>query len=1166
MSRVYKEGCYEMTVSTQENIVKYQGNPSTTVYQIPFRWLEDTDINIKKQLQDGTVEVLTYLTDYTLTGENDEHGGYATFTVAPLETDTIVIQRIVPYTQETDYEENEIFPADSHEEALDKLTMEVQQLAEESSRSLKISVFSTVDPEDVINHVERVYQSVDNIDVVSKDLPNVDIVAENIDSVNTTARDIDSVVTTATNVEDVKTVAQNKASLNVTAANITDVKTVAKDIASVNTTAANIEDVKTNATNITDINTNAANIGSINQVADIRNNVTLVALNNRKVTTVADNMDNVNVVANNITNVVRTGASIDNVNTVAGDIANVNTVAGIKDDVDQVAMINTQVKKVGDNIGDVLTVANIDTQVTTVADNAVAVKQIGDNIDVVLKSPTYANNAKTWSEGTDTEVRSLGGTHSAKGWAEIAAQVAQVNVATETTTGIVRLATADEAEGGVLDTVAMTPLKTEYVVEDYTGKGLQLGFNGTLEGSVLTFNPDTQDYVLKQGYDYEIDLLFPAVGVLPDDTQIVIKNGSDTVQVVNVRHADASTPITYGDMKQICRYDTNVGWRWVFNARYAVTDTGVKVFVMPSYAFQDDRYVTTDTAQNINAGKNFVNNTSSTNIDAHTNMSICLKNSQAELGADTTNADGTVNFKYQGIRTVDKNNEEVSYLYSAPDGVGGSFTRLGASTKVDGEYADAFIDIEVDANGKGHLYIPDVDTDSTVSGNQAATKEYVDANDVSLDDATLKKKDSQSYVSKFPVNYSMALEVRSSNQYKPYLYDNNEAIYPMGKNSTLVIGSTFTYGGNTGTIKDITTDSKGLSFAKIKWSTNNYYGEAVTAASTFVLLKDGGQLVSIDIESQKVLFYSKTAPKASTAYGSLIYWYDDTNNRMKKSVDKGATWTDCYASFPLASFETSKDSAGNISVTGCHFCYSVSFMEAIAFCLPFGEITGVFGTNSFNREVQKVPTLFKPLRVLGNIGSYTTNGHYIGVKLSRKGSTSNRVYNVGELSNFIGFSNYGFSTNVGTFDLQNGSLLTTGVGGSSHTDFCPLGKFYVKNDGSYDVWVTGVDCFYPTLNAPMYPIVQETYRFGGSWYRIWSDGFIEQGGIVTPAAISVVYTASFLKAFGSVVLNLTLQDRYFYAQGMSNSIINPISLTQFQYEIGNPSQTNKGMFWYACGY
>ena len=270
-----------MTVSTQENIVKYQGNPSTTVYQIPFRWLEDTDINIKKQLQDGTVEVLTYLTDYTLTGENDEHGGYATFTVAPLETDTIVIQRIVPYTQETDYEENEIFPADSHEEALDKLTMEVQQLAEESSRSLKISVFSTVDLDSVINEIERVYDSTDNIDIVANNINDVNTVADNIANVNTVGGDIDSVVTTATNINDVKTVAQNKASLNITAANINDIKTVSSIKDDVPTVADNSANITTVGTNISAVNTAAANIEAIqnapNQAISAQNSATQAA-------------------------------------------------------------------------------------------------------------------------------------------------------------------------------------------------------------------------------------------------------------------------------------------------------------------------------------------------------------------------------------------------------------------------------------------------------------------------------------------------------------------------------------------------------------------------------------------------------------------------------------------------------------------------------------------------------------------------------------------------------------------------------------------------------------------------------------------------------------------------------------------------------------------------
>lgn len=754
-----------MTISTQDSKVNYQGNGQTTVFQIPFPFLENEQIYVQKKDAEGNLINYTYGTDYTVTGAGEENGGSVTLNVAPEQGSTISIYRDVPLTQEVDYRENEIFPAETHEEALDKLTMEVQQIQEQLDRSVKVDRFSDVDPDIIVKEIERVYDSTDNIDIVANNINDVNTVADNIAVVNTVAGDIDSVVTTATDIEDVKTVSQNKASLNITAANIADVNTVAKDITSVKTTAESIEDVKTNATNITDINTNAANIGSINQVADIRNNVTLVALNNKKVTTVAENIDNVNVVANNITNVVRTGASIDNVNTVAGDIANVNTVAGAITDVDQVAMIKDEVKKVGDNIGDVMTVASIDEQVTTVANNANAVKEIGDNIDVVLKSPTYANNAKTWSEGTDTEVGSLGGTHSAKGWAEIAAQVSQINPADETTAGIIRIATMEEAEAGVADTAAITPLKAKAIADEYTGKVVQLGFNGTLTGDTLTFVPDQEAYTIKTGFEYEVDLLFPAAGVLPDATKMVITNGEDTINIVNVKDADASSAMTYGNMKQMCRYDAEVGWRWIFNARYAITDTGVKVLVMPSAVIEDSRYVTTDTAQNITAGKNFVNNATSTTTDAHTGMSICLKNSQSDITANTQNADGSVDFKYQGIRFVDKNNEETGFIYNAPDGVGGSFTRVGTSAKVDGQYVDSFIEMEVDANGKGHVYLPTVDEDATVSGNQAATVDYVKNNYVTTNteqtiSATKTLESNVAFKYKLPIDRDAAPEAK----------------------------------------------------------------------------------------------------------------------------------------------------------------------------------------------------------------------------------------------------------------------------------------------------------------------------------------------------------------------------------------------------------------------
>ncbi|WP_246013195.1 hypothetical protein [Pigmentiphaga humi] len=49
---------------------------------------------------------------------------------APPSGDTLILERIVPPTQETTYQENDPFPAKSHERALDKLTMIDQQVEE----------------------------------------------------------------------------------------------------------------------------------------------------------------------------------------------------------------------------------------------------------------------------------------------------------------------------------------------------------------------------------------------------------------------------------------------------------------------------------------------------------------------------------------------------------------------------------------------------------------------------------------------------------------------------------------------------------------------------------------------------------------------------------------------------------------------------------------------------------------------------------------------------------------------------------------------------------------------------------------------------------------------------------------------------------------------------
>jgi len=75
----------------------------------------------------GVETTQTLTTDYTVTNAGNDAGGNVVFGTAPASGNTVFIRRVLPLTQTTDYVENDPFPAESHERALDKLTMLIQQ-------------------------------------------------------------------------------------------------------------------------------------------------------------------------------------------------------------------------------------------------------------------------------------------------------------------------------------------------------------------------------------------------------------------------------------------------------------------------------------------------------------------------------------------------------------------------------------------------------------------------------------------------------------------------------------------------------------------------------------------------------------------------------------------------------------------------------------------------------------------------------------------------------------------------------------------------------------------------------------------------------------------------------------------------------------------------------
>lgn len=116
---------------------EYTSATTQTVFAYTFRILADSDLVVYNE---GTLQTLT--THYTVSGAGSAGGGNVTFVTAPGFQKTIIILRAEPNTQNTDYTPGGQFPAETHETALDKLTMQVQDLQEIVARATKMPITS----------------------------------------------------------------------------------------------------------------------------------------------------------------------------------------------------------------------------------------------------------------------------------------------------------------------------------------------------------------------------------------------------------------------------------------------------------------------------------------------------------------------------------------------------------------------------------------------------------------------------------------------------------------------------------------------------------------------------------------------------------------------------------------------------------------------------------------------------------------------------------------------------------------------------------------------------------------------------------------------------------------------------------------------------------------
>ncbi|HDR9288089.1 TPA: hypothetical protein QDB46_003218 [Burkholderia multivorans] len=116
-----------MTVTSSIQDSSHATDGSTTSFPTGFYFLNEKEVFVDRIDSNGAVTSLVLGTDYSVSGAGVEAGGTVTTTVAYPAGSILHLYRLVPVTQETQYQQNDPFPAKTTEKALDKLTMIAQQ-------------------------------------------------------------------------------------------------------------------------------------------------------------------------------------------------------------------------------------------------------------------------------------------------------------------------------------------------------------------------------------------------------------------------------------------------------------------------------------------------------------------------------------------------------------------------------------------------------------------------------------------------------------------------------------------------------------------------------------------------------------------------------------------------------------------------------------------------------------------------------------------------------------------------------------------------------------------------------------------------------------------------------------------------------------------------------
>lgn len=125
-----------MTVQSTTSRAGFIGTDTVGPFAFPFRIMDASDLQvIVRDTDTGVEEELSYPADFSISGVRNRSGGSITLAVALAETQVLSIRRAPSFLQQTDLRNQGSYFPEVLEDALDRITMQVQALRDQINRA-----------------------------------------------------------------------------------------------------------------------------------------------------------------------------------------------------------------------------------------------------------------------------------------------------------------------------------------------------------------------------------------------------------------------------------------------------------------------------------------------------------------------------------------------------------------------------------------------------------------------------------------------------------------------------------------------------------------------------------------------------------------------------------------------------------------------------------------------------------------------------------------------------------------------------------------------------------------------------------------------------------------------------------------------------------------------